>query len=820
MSNLTLTVDYKLRQLIEPGFHRFVSTRQLADTGWPEDQESHQATWRDPLFKTVMMKPLQLESDWIDTPQAGSSIIRLANLVTSPTDISNLAVFEQPVAGNTDNPWIHHNPVGPSTGFPTAPNPMPGAGPSLTGVTMGDDASGLPLVSVTPPEWYLPSATMPPYNSLPTPTSVGGITSSKMVAYSAEHMPPNQALFLRWFVPDNRIGYQGVFWWYVGQFVIGARGPLIEVWRDSSTAGNRTSFEKVMTSELFGATPQEVGVNSSFMSAAAPEEKFAQDRSLLWLPFRQNQVLLYASTGKAASFFVNSRAERLSDNSDWNITRSDTVGFRCLTKAPGRFQIQKVLYAAGPATIQTPPYQIEYTPTFTPVITIYKDSDYGSTITATQTAPPGYTIPTNLAHSTGPKVTNSTDQSRTYGVKVILTASGDQRHTPFFYGFLADASRVFGNSPATEVDVGDANPATGIVNAKLSAGLKPGEGRMTVDVIESSSYELAPKYYHSGMPLRLVDNIDGTIFVGISEPNEVVPLRGTTNMRRRVVMSANDRTKQLAYTWLRDQRDYSGVGHIDVVKFIAEQGGIECTSAEFPPYTPGVIDGQYNSALGDAYKSTAQLTKETKCGWQPQDKETAQDFIKRIAERYSGWYWGFRLDGTFFYLPRDFFTTSSVTFTSTKGGASPHFSNPVTFRTREPEANVIAVIGNNALDGSPMRSKIYVDWASVKTPASVNYLGRFKREVVKVGGSYTPQALNWIARKIWDQTRRRFIDVEFEADWVPTLKIGQCFTLGSYGLYRCTGFSVELKTHSQHRATYKGEFIELGYSSASGSPTI
>src|SRR4051812_30980598 len=106
MSNLTFTADHALRQLTEPGFHRFVSTRQLADQGWPEDEESHQGTWRDPLFHTVMMTPLQLRDDWIDTPQAGPSIVRLANLVTSPTDISSLSVFEQPVAGNTDNPWI------------------------------------------------------------------------------------------------------------------------------------------------------------------------------------------------------------------------------------------------------------------------------------------------------------------------------------------------------------------------------------------------------------------------------------------------------------------------------------------------------------------------------------------------------------------------------------------------------------------------------------------------------------------------------------------------------------------------------------------
>jgi len=139
----------------------------------------------------------------------------------------------------------------------------------------------------------------------------------------------------------------------------------------------------------------------------------------------------------------------------------------------------------------------------------------------------------------------------------------------------------------------------------------------------------------------------------------------------------------------------------------------------------------------------------------------------------------------------------------------------VTFHTIEPEANVILVISGSAVDGAPQASSLWTDWASVRNKNVVNYLGRFKREVVVIGGALSCSQLNWVARKIWDQTRRRRINVEFQADFVPSLKVGQVFTLGNYGNYICVGFNADLRRSSRHYASYQGEYIEAGY----GLPT-
>lgn len=817
---LTLTVDYRLRQLVEPGTHQFVSSRDLAGDGWPEDEESHQGFWADPITQTLMLKPLQLRDDWLDTPQAGPAIIRLAQMVTNPTDISSGAVKEQPAFGNPDNPWIYHNPVGPSAAFPTAPNPMPGAGPTLNGVNMGDDVSGMPLLSVHPPEMYIPSPTMPAFNALPTPTVAGGggASNSKVIAYSVNRTEPNQALFFRWFRDDGRTGYSGMYWFYVAQYAILIKGVTLELYEDISEAGNRTSWKKLATWPMWDMSDAGRRHTGSYVDFSSPRDPGNVERNLLWLPFRRNEVLL-ASNAHSATFKVNGRARRLADNTDWDITRSDTIGFRVLTRTPGRFQVQQVVYTTNSPIMQAPPYKLDYTPGFTPVVTIDGDHDHGTTLSTTITAPPGYTIPKNSASDCPTDVTNTTDQSRSYGVKLHMHTSADARWTPFFYGYSIDAARVFGNSTATEVTVGENSPGLSLTNVKITAGLTPGEGRLTCDIVDPSPYDLSSKYYHSGMPLKLDDSVDGTLFVAISEPNEVTPLHGpsTSPRRRRVVMKGLDKMKLLTDTWLRDKRDYTGYGHIDVVRFICEQGGVELVSPELPPYTVGVPDGNYNQALGGSSleKSVALASKEVTPCWQPKFKETAKDFINRIATHFSGWYWGFRLDGTFFYLPRNYFTTPSVTFHEKSTEAFPQFRDSVTFHTVEPEANVILVISGSAVDGAAQASSLWTDWGSVRNKNTVNYLGRFKREVVIVGGGLSCSQLNYVARRIWDQTRRRRINVEFQADFVPSLKVGQVFTLGAYGNYICVGFNADLKRTGRHYAAYQGEYIEKGY----GLPT-
>ena len=48
----------------------------------------------------------------------------------------------------------------------------------------------------------------------------------------------------------------------------------------------------------------------------------------------------------------------------------------------------------------------------------------------------------------------------------------------------------------------------------------------------------------------------------------------------------------------------------------------------------------------------------------------------------------------------------------------------------------------------------------------------------------------------------------FTADFVPTLGIGHVVTLGGYGNYRITGFSVDLDQAGHHMANYEGQFVD------------
>jgi hypothetical protein len=302
------------------------------------------------------------------------------------------------------------------------------------------------------------------------------------------------------------------------------------------------------------------------------------------------------------------------------------------------------------------------------------------------------------------------------------------------------------------------------------------------------------------------------LFTGLGEPTEVTALKEFTTVPRKLTFSALDRWKQLAQTFLRDQRDWTGYGHIDVVKFVAEQAGVDCTAAEWPTgYVPGTISAT-NSRLGLVDTATvAQITKDVEQGWRPRPEDTAATYIQRIAELYSGWMVGFRLNGTFFYLPRDYFTTPTVTFDSTHPATAPFLYGQPTFTTLEPEANVILVQGGSAQDGGLRTSSLWVDWASILNINVVNYLGRWKAEIVQIGGTYTCPQLNWMARRIWEQTRRRKRTVSFDADFVPSLGIGHVCTLAGYGNYRITAYSADLTKTNERRAHYEGELVESGF---------
>lgn len=806
---LTLTLDYTLRIVADPGFYQRVTTRQLAELGNPKDADSHYGLWRDEITKTLMLRPRQLDPAFLNSPDQLDSIIRLDDLVVNAADLASQSIFEAAAFGNNANPYVFHVPVGPSDAFPgAAPGELvPGAAPSLVGVDTPVDAT-IPKVIFRVPDTILeplPVLPAPPYD--PT-IEIGDTADGKFLGHSKERLPANRGLLFRWFHPASQPGYPCTYEFYVGQYRLRVKDVVIEVFRDTSDAGDRSAWKKVQVFPAFSQgdfSPTGVG---SVVEVTPPNEILNHDRSLLWLPFRRNQVLLVSSAGKSAVLPVNATPRRLPDDSDWDIVREDSLMVWVLTPAPGRFQIQQLKYRTG-AVIQSPTITLDYTPAAPPTVTVSGDADHGTSISAVRSGPPSYTLPTNDLDDCPPDTTTGTDLRQKYGVELTFNSSGDRRWTPFFYGFDLSAPRTFANSPATPVTVDDENALPAIISAEITAGLSPGEGRLTVEVLDAEAQNLAAFYYRSGYPVRLSDGAT-VLFTGLSESNQVTPLK-ETGTPLRLSFAALDLWKLLGRGGLRDQRDWTGFGHIDVVKFIAEQGGIDTTGAEFPAgYTPGVIS-VLNSRLGLADPTVTQEARDVEQGWRPRDDDTPATYIKRVAELYSGWDVGFRLDGTFFYLPKDYFTASSVTFNSTNAGGFPLFYGPPAFIPEEPEANVILVKAASAQTGQVGYSSLWVDWASITNPAAPNYLGYAKRQVVVVGGSFSCAQRNWIARKVWEQTRRLKIKVDFEADFVPGLKVGQVVTLAGYGTYRIKGFTARLTKETQHRATYHAESTVRGY---------
>lgn len=813
---IKLILDASIPQLEEPGFFQFFSTRKLAEEVDPADANGHYHVFADEPTRTVMLRPQQLDSSWLNTPQQMDSIVRLYDsahpgeytLVANPSDVTSQAIFEAPVFGNNANPYIWHVPVGPADSFPGGMM-APGAPPSLVGYSTSADATATDGLVRIPVPIYEPLVSVPFADDTVTPVQVGDTTDGKFIGGSNQRLPANAGLFFRWFHPASMQGFPCTYEFYIGQFKVRIMDVVVEVFRDTSEGGDRTAWKKVGGGPMYSVGDfSSRGVRrASVVGMAPPQTEPDSDRNLLWLPYRRNQILLLSSAGKFLLLQVNGKGKRLADDSDWDIVREDTLLVWVRTPAPGRFQVQRLKYPTG-ATLNSPTVTLDYTPASPPTITLAEDSDHGSTISATRSQPPSYSLPVNDADDCPAPTTTGTDQRREYGIVLDLASSSDRRWTPFFYGFTVTAPRTYISSLATPADVLDESPGEAVLSVQLTAGMRPGEGRMVAKVNDPSPYDLAPFYYRCAFPIQ-VDESGTKLFTGITEPTEVSPLKETAAPRS-LTFSALDRWKQLADTYLRDQRDWTTYGHIDVVKFVCEQAGVDCTSAEFPAgYVAGTIN-TVNSALGGTEQTVAQQTKDVEPGWKPRTEDTAASYIQRVAELYSGWAVGFRLDGTFYYLPRDYYTAITATFAANHTGSAPYFYGAPTFTTLEPEANVILVRAGNAQDGQMIASSLWVDWQSIRNPAAVNYLGRWRAEVVTVGGTFTCTQLNWIARKVWEQTRRRRLTVTFDADFVTGLKVGQVCTLGSYGNYRITGFSVELTKTGFHRASYEGELVETG----------
>lgn len=809
---LSLTLDPAEKVLAEAGFHQHLSAFELIRMSQAGDPTS--PLWAAPDTGVIMLRPQQISPNWLNSADQVASVIRITDLVVSATDAGNKTIFEELGFGNVNNPYIYHAPVG-FPGTPSAGPPLPGSPPSIVGAPIGGNI-GPGLVTIS-------NETEVPFSTYSAPDApVGSIADGRVLCYTKDPLPANAALYFRWYGPDPRIGHETRYMFFVGQLAIEVLNDVVMIHTDVSAHGDRSAFSRIFSKTLFNPGDFSPGTEFSWLSTLRSADSLPQDRGLLFIPYFRNRVLLVASNGAAISVKVKETPvpAKVGDDHAWEITRSDILAVWCITPAPGRFQLQRVRYANGPSTLQLPFVKIDYTPVNPPTVTAFKDEEHGTSINGTVSDPPNYSLRFNDLNACPPATTGAGDQSRTYGVTLTFNGEATHRWTPFFYGLTFDAPSTLADVTTTPTTVGDLGGTVSLQNALVAWGDRPGDGRAEVNLLDfPPTYPLASYYYRTELPLKLVQ--DGTTaFFGRTDRIITHPF-GETNRVRSVQMIAVDRWKQLSRQPLRDQANKYGQGHISVVLDVVRQAGIDTTAAETPP-----LNATYNTPLGGLDSSipyTEEQAKQVRAMWDPRPDDTAASYVTRIAELFSGWDIGFRGTGEFFYLPKDYQATVSLRFfhsAAERAAAAvidptvannPLVRSPVEFDPQPPEANVVVVFGASDSQGKVLQSSVWIDWASLKNPLAVNYLGYWKAETPRLPWALSCAELNRVARNVFQEVRRRRRRISFESDFIPTLKIGQILEVGTYGQARLKSVKAEYINGSWNPATYECEIVEAGY---------
>lgn len=787
---LSLSLDYALQIVTEPGYYKTYSSADWQASLNPSGTNSSRAFWTDQATRTLMLMPLQLQPGWLNTSAQTDSIVGLVDrgqgkLHVNPANLTSFGIYEANIKQNVDNPWVHFQPI-------------PGTTISLAellnqlAIIALDAASGWPI---------RPS-------------------DSRVIAYTEEKLKGNQALYLRWFVPDSQAGAATVMGFTIGQFVLVFSGDHLQILEDISPAKDRTAFRHLMYAPLFawGATGNVT--NGAPSNRQTVQEAGPGERAILWLPFRKNLIYIEATGGQWA--IIDARTtprlnNKSGNNLDWDIVDDRELLVWGVSPSVGRFQVQKVKWWETAAVARIPTFTIDYSPgSALTAANLVDDADTyrGTSIShGTPSTPPGYDNFVNTLDTCPAVTTDGSAQTRQYGVSYTFNASADKRFTPFLYGVDVRVPRAVGTWAKSAIVVGDDHTVTArIRDAEINASLKAGDTNLAIGLLDAPPLTLAAAgmYYRSDYPLALFDTAGPTTqFVGIAETTEVEPLKQALTIHRDLRISATSLWKWLSDTPLRDQRDWTNVGHITAVDFIAGQAGIDTSGADYPSPL-----ADWNTPLGGVDVQVPQ-TGALKPHWKPSHTDTAASFITRIAEQFSGYKVGFYPDGRFYYLPSDpvwYYTASEVTFKRSRPGAvGPVYEDPVQFESVEPEANVVQVIAK-AQTGGTLRSALMVDWASIKNPLAPNFIGRWRLEIFPVDGVLTCREINRFARVIWNQTRRRHLMVKFKADYYPALKPGRVFTLdGEAGTWRLMSYTAQYIKQGYKQAEYEAELVEQGY---------
>jgi hypothetical protein len=826
---LEVILDNTLQIVREPGYYQHVTNDAFAENGDPTGGP----LWRDQAFGTLMYYPKQLDPSFKDTAAQLSSIIGAVDrgsgvLQISNGDISDKTIFEASYKQNENNPWVFFSPV---------------------------TAFGAPTISQTP-QGLTGQGSLTSINTTSEGLIFNGPISSsdpKCLAFSKDKLPGNQALYLRYYVPPSGAGHQTIYWFMIGQFCVMCQHGLVQVYEDLSS-GSRSSWRRVGGWPLFTAGAIRNTESFGRIGNAAPAENVAEDRSLLWLPFRRHWVYLQSSLGLWAKFPTYNFPKfngKTGTDLDYDITSEKEIAIWALSQSTGQFQIQKILYDTDAIEVKAPHFMLDYTPT-DPLTALNlveeKDAYHGTSIThGIPTTPPGYNQPENSLDTCPPPVTTTDpddDPSRTYGVTITFQSAGSGRFTPFLYGYDIRVERRVGTWPNSPTNVLDTLPGGGgarIREAVFTSSLEPGEGELTVDVLDTPTYSAESQYYRAEVPIALFDTGTAkTLFTGITDPTEVVPKRLSLGPRF-ITFKGHDLWKVLEDSTLRYQRDWGpkngeeGAGHIFVVDFIAKQAGIDTTGADYPKATTdtaAIGSPHYDWKLGGVKSTIAQASEELNPPWKPRNNppDTAASFIKRIAKLFSGWDVGFYPDGQFYYRPKDFYNGTRAspgeavnadtvtTFHSLVSGASPRYYREVEFRNVEPELNVLQIGADRANDSKLQLSSRFVDRASINNVAAPNFMGRWKAGYAKLFGAFTCDELNRVCMILWDEARKRKLMVKFRGEYVPALKIGHVLALEGYNdpmsnpyQWRLQNFRAQYKRHSFHDCLYEALLIEPGH---------
>jgi hypothetical protein len=835
VANFALTFDAPINSPKESGFfHRYDSLGIARTLNPVPDGVSQEALWYDRAAYVIMLKPQQIDNAWLNSPSQVPYIIRLSQFTTNPANLTSTALFEANLAQNPSNPFIHHKPITPAA--PLLFTDSPEQAPGITDIESHAGDSGL----VTG-----------------FPGAFPGVSPSdtKVLCWSSSALPWNMPLYIRWWVPVSHAGHKLIYDFYIGNFCIRCGPTVAEVFKDVSAAQDRTAYVSVARPTLFSNGPlQSTSFFSQIINHSFANQHMGHVRGILWLPYRRNYIYLESSYGqyavvKANGFQVGNGVQGA--QADWGIVQSRNLVVAALTPGPGFFQVQKVKFADGPGKFQLPQFHVDFAPAATPAnnwLVDEIDTPEGSTLTHTTPASPvPYTAVANPIDNCEPVASDpaSRDQALSFGSTYTLSPGTDptsggtlKTYTPMFYGTEARIANVQQAWPVTSLSITDksiASPSARIKHAEITAEIgRPGQFSAEVEDLGAS---LASYYFRSDFPLQFADQNGQpgvpanwtVLWSGVANPVETREMRLDTAAPREMRVSGTDFWKWLDEAPMRDNRDWTGVGHITVVQSVLQQAGVSVANWDGPApgtYVNGVFTmdmAGYDDPLGGLNSGDPTVAN----GTQDSDSTAPQkpvfrpnqappdsygSYIKRIADVWSGWDYGFHPDGTFFYHPFDYYSASEAVFHQSQAGAAPrYFRASVQYDPIFPNANVVATVA--ATSGGSLRySTIYVDFGSLYLKTAPNFVGKEKGLLIALPGWISCAAQNKCARAIFQRARRRRLRVNFHGTYVPGLRIGHGFQLqGISGTWRLQSVRATYERQGWDTAMMTGELIERGY---------